>query len=56
MQKQSKNIRINSTINEKLEKEFREITFNKFGFKKGSIQDGLEEALDEWVKKQRKKK
>jgi len=48
--------RINTTINSNLEKKFREVTFNKFGLRKGSIQEGLEEALDEWIKKQRKKK
>ena len=56
MTEKSKTTRINSTIDSKLEKKFREVTFGKFGLRKGSIQEGLEEALDEWIKKQKKKK
>lgn len=51
-----KNTRINSTIDSVMEEEFRELTFKTFGFKKGSIQYGLEEAIDDWIKKQKKKK
>lgn len=55
MQEQKKEVtRINSTIDSEMEKEFRELTNKKFGYKKGSIQFGLEEALDEWIKKQKK--
>ena len=46
--------RINSTIDSDLEKKFREVTFGKFGLRKGSIQEGLEEALNEWIKRQKK--
>ena len=56
MQKFNGNTRINSTIDSNLEKKFREITFNKFGFRKGSIQEGLEEAIDDWIKRQKGKK
>lgn len=48
--------RINSTISSKLEKEFRELTTKKFNYKKGSIQFGLEEAIDQWIKEQKKRK
>ena len=47
--------RVNSTIDSELEKEFREVANKKFKYKKGSIQFGLEEAIDEWIKQQRKK-
>jgi hypothetical protein len=47
--------RINSTIESKMEKEFRELANKKFKYKKGSIQFGLEEAIDEWIKQQKKK-
>lgn len=47
--------RINSTVESKLEKEFRELVNKKFDYKKGSIQFGLEEAIDDWIKKQKKR-
>lgn len=47
--------RINSTINSNMEKEFRELANKKFEYKKGSIQFGLEEAIDEWIKQQKRK-
>ncbi len=47
--------RVNSTIDSDLEKEFREVANKKFNYKKGSIQFGLEEAIDEWIKQQKKK-
>lgn len=48
--------RINSTVESNLEKEFRELANKKFNYKKGSIQFGLEEAIEEWIKEQKKKK
>lgn len=51
-----KTTRINSTIDSTLEKEFREIAFKKYGYKKGSIQNGLHEAIRSWVTLQKKKK
>ncbi|HSB57739.1 MAG TPA: hypothetical protein VLD38_08025, partial [Nitrosopumilaceae archaeon] len=48
--------RINSTIDSTLEKEFRELVNKKFEYKKGSIQFGLEEAIDQWIKDQKQKK
>lgn len=46
--------RVNSTIEAGLEKEFRELANKKFDYKKGSIQFGLEEAIDQWIKTQKK--
>ena len=48
--------RVNSTIEASLEKEFRELANKKFNYKKGSIQFGLEEAIDQWIKTQKKNK
>ncbi|TLX80417.1 MAG: hypothetical protein E6L00_07605 [Thaumarchaeota archaeon] len=55
MVEQKKMTRINSTIDSDMEKEFRELTNKKFKYKKGSIQFGLEEAIDEWIKQQKKR-
>lgn len=48
--------RINSTIDSDLEKKFREIANKKFNYKKGSIQLGLEEAIESWIDEQVKSK
>jgi len=52
----NKTTRINTTIDSGLEEEFRELTFKTFGFKKGSIQNGLEDAIYDWIRKQKKRK
>lgn len=52
---EKKTTRINSTIDSELEKEFRDAVYKKWGFKKGNLQEGLEEAIDEWIKQQKKK-
>lgn len=52
---QEKTTRINSTIDANLEKKFREIAFKEFGYKKGSIQKGLEDAISIWIKNQKQK-
>ena len=48
--------RINSTIDSELEKKFRELANKKFSYKKGSIQFGLEEAIESWIDEQVKSK
>jgi hypothetical protein len=52
---QEKTTRINSTIDSTLEKKFREMTFKEFGYKKGSIQKGLEDAISTWIKTQKER-
>lgn len=52
---QEKTTRINSTIDSTLEKQFREMTFKEFGYKKGSIQKGLEDAISIWIKNQKQR-
>ncbi len=44
---------IRGVIPEELEKEFRKLAMKKFGYGKGSLSKALEEALKEWVKKNR---
>ena len=46
-----KNVKINITISEELDKKFRETVAKTLGFKKGNLQIAIEEALEEWVKK-----
>ena len=48
--------RINSTIDSDLELKFRELANKKFNYKKGSIQHGLEEAIESWIDEQVKKR
>jgi len=41
-------------VDEKLEKEFREAVFKKYGLKRGNITKAVEEAIKEWIEKQSK--
>jgi hypothetical protein len=38
-------------VDRKLEKEFREAVFKKYGMKRGNISKAIEEAIKEWIKK-----
>jgi hypothetical protein len=44
-------VRLNLTISESLEREFREIVFKRYGLHKGDIQKAVEEALRLWIAK-----
>jgi len=48
--------RINLTLNDDLEKRFRSTVADTIGFKKGNLQVAIEEALEEWIEKQAKKR
>jgi hypothetical protein len=48
---EGKTVRLNLTISESLEREFRETVFNRFGLHKGDIQKAVEEALRLWIAK-----
>ncbi|MCL4518648.1 MAG: ribbon-helix-helix domain-containing protein [Thaumarchaeota archaeon] len=48
--------RINITVNDKLEQEFRLEASKKFGFKKGSLNQAMEEALKLWIREGKKEK
>jgi hypothetical protein len=43
--------KINLIISDKLEKEFREAIFKKYGMKRGNLSKAVEEAIKEWIKK-----
>ena len=38
------------------DKKFRDAVYAKFGFKKGSLEKGIQEAITEWTKKNKSKK
>jgi hypothetical protein len=44
-------VRLNLTVSESLEREFREIVFKRYGLHKGDIQKAVEEALRLWIAK-----
>jgi hypothetical protein len=48
---QGKTVRLNLTVSESLEREFRETVFKRFGLHKGDIQRAVEEALKLWITK-----
>jgi predicted transcriptional regulator len=48
--------RITITLNDELDRKLRETVAQTIGFKKGNLQVAIEEALEEWVKSQRKEK
>ncbi len=50
-----KTTRLNLVVDEELEQKFRRAVFEKYGMKKGNIQKAVEEALQDWMKGQKKK-
>jgi hypothetical protein len=49
-------VRLNITLNEELEKKFRQTVADTLGFKKGNLEVAIEEALDNWITQQRTQK
>lgn len=45
---------INLKIDDELEKEFRKVAVEKFGARKGFIKKAIEEAVREWIYKNKK--
>jgi hypothetical protein len=45
--------KINLIIPDKLEEEFRNTVFKKYGLKRGNISKAIEEAIRDWVEKQK---
>lgn len=43
--------KLNLTVEDGVERRFREAAFKKFGYKKGSLQKAVEEALNEWIQR-----
>jgi predicted transcriptional regulator len=46
---------LNLKVDDELEKEFRRIAVERFGARKGFLKKAIEEALWEWVKKNKRK-
>jgi hypothetical protein len=44
-------VRLNITIDDKLEKRFREVVGEVYGYKKGVLQQAIETAVKEWMEK-----
>jgi hypothetical protein len=38
------------TLNDELEKRFRDEVFKRLGMKKGNLQTAIEEAIEHWIK------
>jgi len=47
--------KINLEIDDALENEFRSAAVEKFGARKGFLKKGIEEAMKDWVNKNRKR-
>lgn len=45
--------RITIDIPDELDEQFRETVFNKFGMKKGNLTMAIEEALNNWIEKEK---
>jgi hypothetical protein len=45
--------KINLVISDHLDKKFREAVFKKYGLKRGNIKEATEEALWDWIAKQK---
>jgi len=43
--------RLNLAVQDKLERSFRRAAFRKLGYRKGSLQKAVEEALQEWIQR-----
>lgn len=48
--------KVNLTISDELEKEFREVAYKEKGMKKGFLTDATEEAIRVWLDYVKKKK
>ena len=43
--------KLNISLSDETEEKFREVVFKKFGMKKGNINKAFEEAIDDWINK-----
>ncbi len=44
-------VRLNITIDDKIEKRFREVVGEVYGYKKGVLQEAIETAVKEWMER-----
>lgn len=47
---------MNIVISDEVEEKFRKAVFLKYGLKKGNITKAAEEAINEWIEKEKKKR
>ena len=45
-------MRLETNIDEDIERRFREKAMKRFGYKKGALQKGIEEAIRDWLQKE----
>jgi hypothetical protein len=45
--------KINLVVSDELEKKFRDAVYKKYGLKRGNITKAVDEALEDWIKKNR---
>jgi len=45
---------INAKLSDDLEKQFRNEVFNRFGMRKGNLNKAINEAIIDWIKKNKK--
>ncbi len=48
--------RINIVVSDKVEEKFRETVFRKYGMKKGNMMKAADQALQEWIEKEKAKR
>jgi len=48
--------RMSIVLSDKLEEKFRKVVAAKYGWKKGALSEAIEEAVEEWIRKQRTEK
>lgn len=47
--------KLNISLSDRLEEQFRQAVFEKFGMKKGNINKAFEEAINDWIEKNKSK-
>ena len=47
--------KLNISLSDELEEKFRKTVFDKFGMKKGNINKAFEEAINDWIQKNKLK-
>jgi len=48
--------RMSIVLSDELEEKFRKVVAGKYGWKKGALSEAIEEAVEEWIKKQETEK
>lgn len=48
--------RMNIIVSDEMEEKFREAVFRKYGMKKGNITKAAEQAIQEWIEREKEKR